>query len=84
MVQEVLEVQKVLWVQKVQEVPFHHFLLLVQEFHFLLAFLLDLVVQGVPHLQVVQLDQETLDGLYVRRRLSEQDLSAFDGGWRPA
>jgi hypothetical protein len=30
------------------------------------------------------LDQETLDGLYVKRRLSEKDLAAFDGSWRPA
>lgn len=29
------------------------------------------------------LDQETLDGLYVKRRLSEEDLAAFDGGWQP-
>ena len=29
------------------------------------------------------LDQKTLDGLYVKRRLSEEDLSAFDGNWRP-
>jgi len=31
-----------------------------------------------------RLDQETLDGLYVKRRLSEQDLATFDGGWEPA
>ena len=31
-----------------------------------------------------KLDQETLDGLYVKRRLSEKDLAAFDGGWQPA
>jgi hypothetical protein len=30
------------------------------------------------------LDQATLDGLYVKRRLSEKDLSAFDGDWQPA
>ncbi len=30
------------------------------------------------------LDQDTLDGLYVKRRLSEEDLSAFDGNWQPA
>ncbi len=30
------------------------------------------------------LDQETLDKLYVKRRLSEKDLQSFDGGWRPA
>jgi hypothetical protein len=30
------------------------------------------------------LDRETLDGLYVKRRLSEKDLAAFDGGWQPA
>ena len=29
------------------------------------------------------LDQQTLDGLYVKRRLSEQDLSSFDGSWQP-
>ncbi len=29
------------------------------------------------------LDQKTLDGLYVKRRLSEKDLSAFDGSWQP-
>jgi len=29
------------------------------------------------------LDQATLDGLYVKRRLSEEDLSAFDGNWQP-
>jgi len=29
------------------------------------------------------LDQATLDGLYVKRRLSEEDLSDFDGGWQP-
>ena len=29
------------------------------------------------------LDQETLDSLYVKRRLSEQDLGAFTGGWQP-
>ena len=28
------------------------------------------------------LDQATLDSLYVKRRLSEEDLSAFDGGWQ--
>ncbi len=27
--------------------------------------------------------QSTLDGLYVKRRLSEEDLAAFDGGWQP-
>ncbi len=30
-----------------------------------------------------QLDQETLDRLYVKRRLSEKDLATFDGGWEP-
>ena len=30
------------------------------------------------------LDQKTLDGLYIKRRLSEEDLSSFDGSWRPA
>jgi len=30
------------------------------------------------------LDKKTLDALYVKRRLSEQDLAAFDGEWRPA
>jgi hypothetical protein len=29
------------------------------------------------------LDQETLDNLYVKRRLSETDLDAFNGGWQP-
>ena len=27
--------------------------------------------------------QSTLDSLYVKRRLSEEDLAAFDGGWQP-
>ena len=30
-----------------------------------------------------QLNQETLDKLYVKRRLSEKDLATFDGGWEP-
>jgi hypothetical protein len=30
-----------------------------------------------------RLDQETLDKLYVKRRLSEKDLATFDGGWQP-
>ena len=34
---------------------------------------------GLPQ----SLDQETLDGLYVKRRLSEADLAAFNGNWRP-
>ena len=29
------------------------------------------------------LTQKTLDGLYVKRRLSEEDLRAFDGAWTP-
>lgn len=29
------------------------------------------------------IDQSTLDSLYVKRRLSEEDLAAFDGGWQP-
>jgi len=29
------------------------------------------------------IDQETLDGLYVKRRLSEKDLEVFDGTWQP-
>lgn len=29
------------------------------------------------------IDQPTLDGLYVKRRLSEEDLAAFDGSWQP-
>lgn len=29
------------------------------------------------------LNQDTLDALYVRRRLSEKELSTFDGLWRP-
>lgn len=32
----------------------------------------------------IAIDQETLDRLYVKRRLSEQDLSAYQGQWRPA
>jgi hypothetical protein len=28
--------------------------------------------------------QKTLDGLYMKRRLSEEDLSSFDGSWQPA
>ena len=31
-----------------------------------------------------RLEQDTLDGLYVKRRLSEEDLSGYDGMWRPA
>lgn len=34
--------------------------------------------------QVQPLDQETLDGLYVKGRLSDRDLGAFNGSWRPA
>ena len=30
------------------------------------------------------LTQEILDSLYVKRRLSEEDLSSFDGGWQPS
>ncbi len=30
------------------------------------------------------LDQDTLDALYVKRRLSEEDLGTFDGIWQPA
>jgi hypothetical protein len=29
------------------------------------------------------MDQKTLDGLYVKRRLSEKDLEVFDGTWQP-
>ncbi len=29
------------------------------------------------------LDQDTLDGLYVNRRLTDEDLAAFTGSWRP-
>ncbi|WP_297529158.1 hypothetical protein [Thiohalobacter sp.] len=29
------------------------------------------------------LDQDTLDGLYVNRRLTEEDLAAFTGSWQP-
>lgn len=29
------------------------------------------------------IDQKTLDGLYVKRRLSEKDLEVFDGTWQP-
>jgi len=32
---------------------------------------------------VQALDQATLDSLYVKRRLSEDDLGAFEGGWQP-
>jgi hypothetical protein len=35
--------------------------------------------QGQPQ----PLDQETLDGLYVKRRLSDADLAEFNGNWRP-
>ena len=34
--------------------------------------------------QVQALDQDTLDALYVKRRLSQEDLAAFDGTWQPA
>jgi hypothetical protein len=34
--------------------------------------------------QAQPLDRETLDGLYVKGRLSERDLGAFNGSWRPA
>ena len=30
------------------------------------------------------LEQEMLDKLYVKRRLSEKDLSSFNGSWKPA
>ncbi len=30
------------------------------------------------------LEQDTLDALYVKRRLSEQELATFDGSWQPA
>ena len=30
------------------------------------------------------LEQETLDALYVKRRLSAEELAAFDGTWQPA
>ena len=30
-----------------------------------------------------ELDQDTLDSLYVKRRLSERDLEAFNGAWKP-
>ncbi len=30
-----------------------------------------------------KLEQETLDNLYVKRRLSEKDLATFDGSWEP-
>ena len=29
-------------------------------------------------------EQDTLERLYVKRRLSEQDVAAFDGGWSPS
>lgn len=34
--------------------------------------------------QVQPLVQATLDGLYVKHRLSDEDLRAFNGSWRPA
>jgi hypothetical protein len=34
--------------------------------------------------RVQPLNQDILDRLYVKRRLSEQDLRTFDGNWRPA
>ena len=36
-------------------------------------------VSGTP----VKLEQETLDKLYVKRRLSEDDLATYEGGWSP-
>jgi hypothetical protein len=30
------------------------------------------------------IDQDALNQLYVKRRLSEPDVAAFDGGWEPA
>lgn len=30
------------------------------------------------------LNQETLDRLYIKRRLSDKDLQEFDGSWQPA
>ncbi len=33
--------------------------------------------------QPQMLDQRILDGLYVKRRLSEDDLATFNGNWRP-
>ena len=30
------------------------------------------------------MEQDTLDALYSKRRLPEEDLSAFDGVWRPS
>ena len=30
------------------------------------------------------LDQKTLDSLYIKRRLSEEDLTSFDGSWQPS
>jgi hypothetical protein len=34
--------------------------------------------------RIQPLDQQTLDRLYVKRRLAEKDLLAFNGSWRPA
>lgn len=34
--------------------------------------------------RIQPVDQKTLDSLYVKRRLSDKDLSAFDGTWKPA
>jgi hypothetical protein len=47
-----------------------------------------LVIHGVwsyhnPAGEHIHIDQQTLDGLYVKRRLSEADLSAYTGGWQP-
>jgi len=33
--------------------------------------------------QPVTITQEKLDKLYVKRRLSEEDVSAYSGGWQP-
>jgi hypothetical protein len=48
-----------------------------------------LVIHNVWHYldntgRLRRIDQQTLDDLYVKRRLSEEDVAAFDGGWKPA
>lgn len=55
----------------------------IMETLFLLA-INDRWIYTDSHGRVQRLDQATLDRLYTKRRLSEQDLAAFDGDWRPA
>lgn len=50
--------------------------------------LFELVIQGEWNYRDEQgrersFDRDTLDGLYVNRRLQEQDLQGFTGGWLP-